>query len=70
MTLPANASKKEIRIELSKTLATTLNGLKDNIPVKKLDRNIKKASKILLSGLKLTSKKKKSSKKKKETPVT
>ena len=54
----ATTTKKELRSEIEQKMATTFDGLKDSVSSKKFNRNIKKASKVLLSGIKPASEKK------------
>lgn len=61
-------SKKVLQQKVAETLKTTFGGLKDEISPKKFKRNIKKASKALVAGLK-TSAVKKSKEKKKAKPA-
>ena len=63
----AKVSKKEIRSQVAATLFTTFDGLKEGVGSKKFKRNVKKASKVLVAGLKKTSTKKAPRKTKKET---
>jgi len=62
----ANTSRKEIRSQIAATLFTTFDGLKEGIGSRKFKRNIKKASKVLVAGLKKPTVKKAPKKKKKE----
>jgi hypothetical protein len=50
--------KKELRQKVKNSLSKSLSALKGKISPKKLKRNIKKASKVLLAGLKVKSAKK------------
>ncbi len=58
MSLSQKISKKDLRNQVAQTLISTFEGLKETISPKKFQRNIKKASKILLTGVKPTLKKK------------
>ena len=67
--------KKEIQQKLADTLNSSVEDLKANLSPKKLKRNIKKASKALVAGLKVTPQKKATkaqatkTKKKEQTPL-
>ncbi len=63
--------KKELKLKVEETLATTFTDLSGNISPKKFKRNLRRASRALLAGLKVTPVKKSSvktaKKSKKET---
>jgi hypothetical protein len=67
MSVSQKLSKKVLRNQVAETLISTFEGLKDNVSPKKFKRNIKKASKVLLTGVKPPSKRK--SAKKIKAPV-
>jgi signal recognition particle GTPase len=58
MSLSKKLSKKDLRNQVAETLISTFEGLKDNVSPKKFRRNIKKASKALLTGVRPPAKKK------------
>jgi hypothetical protein len=55
--------KKDLRLKLEETLSQSVVNLNGEISPKKLKRNVKKASKALLAGLKVTPGKTKEEKK-------
>lgn len=62
MSVSQKLSKKDLRNQVAQTLISTFEGLKDAVSQKKFKRNIKKASKALLTGVKPPAKKKSSKK--------
>lgn len=52
MSVSQKLSKKDLRNQVAETLISTFEGLKDAVSQKKFKRNIKKASKALLTGVK------------------
>lgn len=50
--------KKELKLKVEETLATTFTDLSGNISPKKFKRNLRRASRALLAGLKVTTVKK------------
>jgi hypothetical protein len=61
--------KKNLQKTVSDQLLTVLSGLKDHLGEKKFQRRIKKASKMLVSGIKETTKKKEAATHKKSTKL-
>ena len=55
-------TRNEIRHQISSTLKSSLEGLKEKMGERKLHRSIKKASKILAAGIKVEKNKKSGSK--------
>ena len=55
----ASKLKKDLRLKIEETLSKSFVTLEGKISHKKFRRNIKKASRALLAGLKVTSSKKK-----------
>lgn len=49
-----NKAKKELRSLISETLVNSLGNLKEGMGEKKFNRNIRKASKVLVSDFKVT----------------
>jgi hypothetical protein len=58
MSVSQKLSKKDLRNQVAETLISTFEGLKDTVSPKKFRRNIKKAVKALLTGVKPPSKRK------------
>ena len=63
-------AKKKLQLEIASTLSTSIAGLKKNLSDKKFERNIRRASRMLVTGAKSETKSKlipkKATKKKKE----
>jgi hypothetical protein len=44
-------TKKQLRVQIRQTLLTTFDELKNDLSDKKFQRNVRRASKVLLAGL-------------------